>query len=415
MEYRLTKNGLETVKDYINELKAKRKEILDANNDTADETDIPTVEDIISDMSWCIGENSDSIEYLNGWGVTDNYEADYPLHLEVGSDFILIPENKKELKALCDDLSVNLGDIDTSKITDMSELFWDSDRTNAQFAGIEKWDVSNVTDMSWMFFGAEYFNKDISMWNTKKLKYAEHMFNGAVSFNQPLNSWSTEQMTNLTAMFLCARKFNQPLDKWNLANARDLSFMFEDSAFNQNITNWDISNAENLQEMFKDCKNFNQDLSDWKINANSIITDILENTPIVSDYKKLPETVFAEQLKELLNNASINEAVSFFNDLTCELNADNVIYTDEDLNELYANKPMDLIYLFETSKAVSADYYVYTSPNNWENLLSLSSSEIQDYICNYILNEIDNKELLISSNSFKVFIQAQTENLTVKK
>ena len=33
------------------------------------------------------------------------------------------PKNKEELQALCRDESVYLGDIDTSLITDMSELF----------------------------------------------------------------------------------------------------------------------------------------------------------------------------------------------------------------------------------------------------------------------------------------------------
>lgn len=33
------------------------------------------------------------------------------------------PKNKEELQRLVDDLSINLGEIDTSKITDMSELF----------------------------------------------------------------------------------------------------------------------------------------------------------------------------------------------------------------------------------------------------------------------------------------------------
>ena len=38
--------------DYIRELEAKREEILDAGKDTADETTIPTAEDILSDVSF---------------------------------------------------------------------------------------------------------------------------------------------------------------------------------------------------------------------------------------------------------------------------------------------------------------------------------------------------------------------------
>lgn len=61
------------------------------------------------------------------------------------------PKTKDELIELINDESVNLGDIDTSAITDMSELFQYSKRKN--FSGIEKWDTSNVADMSYMFDG----------------------------------------------------------------------------------------------------------------------------------------------------------------------------------------------------------------------------------------------------------------------
>ena len=37
------------------------------------------------------------------------------------------PRTKEELKDLCEDESVYLGDIDTSLITDMSKLFQDSE------------------------------------------------------------------------------------------------------------------------------------------------------------------------------------------------------------------------------------------------------------------------------------------------
>lgn len=61
------------------------------------------------------------------------------------------PKSCDELKELVDDESVNLGDIDTSAIDDMSCLFEYSERTN--FSGIEKWDTSNVESMEGMFNG----------------------------------------------------------------------------------------------------------------------------------------------------------------------------------------------------------------------------------------------------------------------
>lgn len=84
----LTEEGLRHVNFYINELWAKRIEVLDAKEDTADDTEIATVADILSDID---EETTDEVngvlEYINGWPVTDNYEADYVLRLEYGKDF----------------------------------------------------------------------------------------------------------------------------------------------------------------------------------------------------------------------------------------------------------------------------------------------------------------------------------------
>ena len=90
---------------------------------------------------------------------------------------VFFPETKEELKDLVDrlikerGLNADLNDIDTSKITDMSMLFWRSD-----FNGnISKWNVSNVKYMGWMFCGSK-FNGDISIWCVSKLAGTEEMF-----------------------------------------------------------------------------------------------------------------------------------------------------------------------------------------------------------------------------------------------
>lgn len=84
-EFRLTNKGLKNVRAFLTECEAKRKEILDAKKDTAGDTTIPSVEDILSDINCGVGVDADG-EYYNSWGVTDNYESDRPLGLSVGVD-----------------------------------------------------------------------------------------------------------------------------------------------------------------------------------------------------------------------------------------------------------------------------------------------------------------------------------------
>ena len=81
---RFTEMGKEKIRVYIIELEAKRKEILDAGLDTADETNLPDEEDILSDIEFFEEGN----EYYNNWGVTDNYNGDDALYLKRGEDYI---------------------------------------------------------------------------------------------------------------------------------------------------------------------------------------------------------------------------------------------------------------------------------------------------------------------------------------
>ena len=80
--YKFTEKGKKKVARFIRDCEAFRKEILDAGKDTADDTNIPDEESILSDIPDMIDEEG---FYGNGWGVTDNY--DLPIFLYEGEDF----------------------------------------------------------------------------------------------------------------------------------------------------------------------------------------------------------------------------------------------------------------------------------------------------------------------------------------
>ena len=84
--YKLTEEGIKTCEKFIAERQAERKEILDAGKDTADDTNLPTLADIESDVN-AFGVDEDGC-YFNGWSVTDNYTSDNILCLRLGVDFV---------------------------------------------------------------------------------------------------------------------------------------------------------------------------------------------------------------------------------------------------------------------------------------------------------------------------------------
>lgn len=83
--YKLTELGIKECERFIAECIAKRKEIIDAGIDTADDTILPTTKDIESEIEIFIDEDG---EYYNFWGVTDNYNSDYAICLKLGIDFM---------------------------------------------------------------------------------------------------------------------------------------------------------------------------------------------------------------------------------------------------------------------------------------------------------------------------------------
>ena len=80
-----TKRGEQSAERYIDELSEKRKEILDGWKDTADATKLPTVLDILADIDDFVDNAGD---YWDSWPVTDHYDADTPLYLQQGIDFV---------------------------------------------------------------------------------------------------------------------------------------------------------------------------------------------------------------------------------------------------------------------------------------------------------------------------------------
>lgn len=182
------------------------------------------------------------------------------------------PTNRSELIELVNDLTVCLGDIDTSKVQDFSQLFRHCMRVD--YSGIETWDVSHVLLMDETFYGS-LCNEDLNRWNPHQVQSMKKMFMFS-KFNCNLNSWNVSKCFDMSWMFY-GSEFNSDLSKWDVRGVSDMSFMFADSRFNQNINCWDVSKVDSVESMFSG-SSMEQSLNKWKLKRNCNIDNFVFHT-----------------------------------------------------------------------------------------------------------------------------------------
>ena len=140
----------------------------------------------------------------------------------------VVAENLEHLRALIYErikdqgFKANLNDIDTSNITDMSQLFSSTYRRDGDFDILDP--LGKPSD------GIDFsrFDGDISQWDVSNVRDMVEMF--------------------------AESKFNGDISQWDVSNVENMAFMFYKSEFNGDISQWDVSDAKNMDMMFKDSK-----------------------------------------------------------------------------------------------------------------------------------------------------------------
>ena len=309
------------------------------------------------------------------------------------------PTTKTELKKLVFTDGIKLYDVDTSLITDMSKLFYESKRKD--FEGIEDWDVSNVTNMDMMFAYMGYnmlvryssidFDQDLSNWNVSKVTSMNNMFAycsnfdqpldnwdvsnvedmsfmfcGAKEFNQPLNSWNTSKVKNMRGMFQECEFFNQPLDKWDTSNVEDMSNMFiRAKRFNKPLNTWNINKVKDLSSMFAYCDAFNQNLNDWDVsNVTNMDSLFRQCDKLNQTFDKWDTSNVVNMEKTFFSCTKFNQPLNSWNVSNVE-NMDMMFYMAQSFNQ-----PLDK---WNTQKLITAaglfrfayKYDCYESLENW--------------------------------------------------
>ncbi|MBT0880605.1 MULTISPECIES: BspA family leucine-rich repeat surface protein [unclassified Campylobacter] len=226
-----------------------------------------------------------------------------------------------ELKALCDDLNTNLHDIDTSDITDMSELFKDSLRSDFSF--INTWDTSNVNDMNSMFENCVNLNEKLEI-DVSSLRYTDKMFYNCTSLdlkNISFNNFDVSNLSSLAGMLVgCINRaeFITRYLKLNFlnglllpSNTSELEFILNDNTIPLNLINTSKLANTNFAFTHSDRIDFSGIDSWGNINsytfANSKASDELLKTLNIEvckkNFKYIPATKV--ELKELVKDENI--------------------------------------------------------------------------------------------------------------
>lgn len=96
---------------------------------------------------------------------------------------------------------LQLGDLDTSQITDMSYMFIGNDILE-NIEGLDTWDVGNVTNMYGLFNSCRQLTSlDLSNWDTRNVSDMSYMFSYCYNLTEIRMGGDVSNVTNVNNMF----------------------------------------------------------------------------------------------------------------------------------------------------------------------------------------------------------------------
>ena len=149
----------------------------------------------------------------------------------------------------------NIEYLNTSKVTDMSYMFYNCGVTTLDLSGF---DTSNVTNMSYMFYWCRSLTSlDVSGLDTSNVTDMSCMFSECGSLTSlDVSSFDTSNVTNMKKMFdECSSLTSLDLSSFDTSNVTDMHGMFREcsSLTSLDLSSFDTSNVTNMASMFGGC------------------------------------------------------------------------------------------------------------------------------------------------------------------
>ena len=195
--------------------------------------------------------------------------------------------NSTTANSLTNLTSITFGNFNTSKVTNMSEMFQNCSKLTS--LNVSNFDTSNVTNMRYMFYNCSSLTSlNVSNFNTSKVTDMKWMFSYCSSLTSlNVSNFNTSNVTNMSYMFYyCPKLTSLDLSNFYTSKVTSMTQMFYNcsSLTSLNLSNFNTSNVTNMPGMFQNCSKLTSlDLSSFDM---SKVTD---TTSMLGDCSKLTE------------------------------------------------------------------------------------------------------------------------------
>jgi len=190
---------------------------------------------------------------IMAWYTDTNNDGLYEVTIGTKNKLFANPDSSYLFSVLYLFDPIDFSKLDTSKVTNMSELFKDSYFPDLI---LDDFNTSNVTNMSGMF-QYSYFDSplDLTVLDTSKVTDMSHMFDGSYFPDLVLDDFNTSNVTNMSSMFKSSyfiTSTSLDVSNFDTKNVTDMSYMFYGMSNTSSIdvSGFNTSNVTNMSNMF---------------------------------------------------------------------------------------------------------------------------------------------------------------------
>ena len=203
-----------------------------------------------------VSKNGDNT--IKMWYNEADANGNYDITIGSNNTIYANPSSFELFSNLTNVTSIDLSNMDTSGMTNMSNMFSDNTSlTNITFG--DNFNTANVTNMSGMFKNCTILKTiDLSSFNTSNAIIFASMFMNCQGLqNLDLKSFNTSNVTNMLSMFYnCSSLTSLDLSSFNTSNVERMETMFYNcsSLTSLDLSNFNTSKITDMTYMFNRCK-----------------------------------------------------------------------------------------------------------------------------------------------------------------